>query len=218
MRALSRTTTITYTYSTTVPCLVLSKVVNGPRTDVSDISTYNYYAADATCVVSSATPIVNPITGVAPVNLGCRGQLQTITNALGQISTYNRYNHHGQVEQMTDANGLVTSYAYDLRQRLLSKVISGTGITTQTTSLIYDNAGQVIQLTMPDNSILSYTYDAAQRRTDIQDTLGNKISYTLDAEGNRIKEDTKDPKGKLAKTLSRSYDALNRLKTVTGVE
>lgn len=218
VRTLNRTTSITYTYSTVVPGLVLSKVVNGPRSDVTDTTTYTYYPHDATCVASAATPIVDPITGVAPANLGCRGQLSTMVNALGQTTTYNRYNHHGQVEQMTDANGLVTTNSYDLRQRLLSRTVSGAGLTAQVTSLTYDNAGQVTQLKLPDNSRLSYTYDAAHRLTDIQDTLGNKVHYTLDASGNRIKEDTKDPSGVLAKTLTRSYDALNRLQTVTGVE
>jgi len=218
VRTLNRTTSITYTYSTVVPGLVLSKVVNGPRTDVTDTTTYTYYPHNATCTASAATPIVDPITGVAPANLGCRGQLSTMVNALGQTTTYNRYNHHGQVEQMTDANGLVTTNSYDLRQRLLSRTVSGAGLTAQVTSLTYDNAGQVTQLKLPDNSRLSYTYDAAHRLTDIQDTLGNKVHYTLDASGNRIKEDTKDPSGVLAKTLTRSYDALNRLQTVTGVE
>ena len=216
--ALNRVTTITYTYSTAVPGLVLTKVVNGPRTDVTDTTTYNYFAHNATCVASSATPIVDPITGVAPANLGCRGQLQTLKNALNQTTTFNRYNHHGQVEQMTDANGLVTTNTYDLRQRLLTRTVSGAGITAQVTTLTYDNAGQVTQLKMPDNSSLTYTYDAAHRLTDIQDTLGNKVHYTLDASGNRIQEDTKDPAGVLAKTLTRSYDALNRLQQVTGVE
>jgi YD repeat-containing protein len=213
VRSLTRTTTITYTYSSLVPGLVLSKVVNGPRTDATDTTTYNYYDANATCTPSSAAPLIDPITNTSPPNLGCRGQLQSMTNALGQTTTYDRYNHHGQVEQMTDANGLVTTNTYDLRQRLLSRTVG-----TETTSLTYDNAGQVIQLTMPDNSQLNYTYDAAHRLTEVQDTLGNKVTYTLDSEGNRINEVTTDPLGGLAKTITRSYDALNRLQQVTGVE
>ena len=213
VRSTSRTTTMTYTYSTAVPGLVLTKVVDGPRTDVSDISTYTYYPHDATCTPSSATPIVDPITNTSPANLGCRGQLQSMTNALNQTTTYNRYNHHGQIEQMTDANGLVTSSTYDLRQRLLSRT---TG--TETTSLTYDGVGQVTQLTLPDASSLNYTYDAAHRLTDVQDSLGNKVHYTLDTEGNRTNETTTDPSNQLTKTLSRSYDALNRLQQVIGVQ
>ncbi len=68
------------------------------------------------------------------------------------------------------------------------------------------------------NSTLSYTYDAAHRLTDIPDTLGNKVHYSLDSEGNRINENTTDPLGTFAKTLSRSYDQLSRLQTLTGVE
>jgi YD repeat-containing protein len=212
-RALTRTTTITYTYSTAVPGLIITKVVNGPRTDVTDTTTYNYYDANTTCTPSAALPIVDPITGTSPANLGCRGQLQSMTNALGKTTQFNRYNHHGQVEQMTDANGVVTTNTYDLRQRLLSHKLGN-----ETTSLAYDNVGQVIQLTMADASTLNYTYDAAHRLTQIQDTVGNKVTYTLDAAGNRTNEVTTDPLGNLAKTLTRSYDALNRLQQMTGVQ
>lgn len=217
-RTLNRTTTITYTYSTELPSLVLSKVVNGSRTDVADTTTYTYYPHNAACVPSTEPSITNPITGTPPDNLGCRGQLQSITNALGHTSTYDRYNHHGQVEQTTDANGVITTNSYDARQRLTSRSTSSANTGTQTTSLSYDDAGQITQLKMPDNSVLNYFYDAAHRLTDVQDTLGNTVHYTLDSAGNRIAESTTDPQGNLANTITRSFDALNRLKTVTGVE
>ena len=185
---------------------------------MSDVTTYNYYDANATCTPSNATPLIDPITNSSPINLGCRGQLLSVTNALNQTTTFDRYNHHGQVEQMTDANGLVTTYTYDLRQRLLSKAVSGTNIATQTTSLTYDGVGQVTQLALPDGSQLNYSYDAAHRLTQVQDNLGNKVHYTLDTTGNRINETTTDPNNVLTKTLTRSYDALNRLQQVIGVQ
>ena len=218
VRSSSRTTALTYTYSTLVPGLVVTKVIDGPRTDVSDVTTYNYYDANVTCTPSTATPLIDPITNTSPANLGCRGQLQSMTDALGHTTTYDRYNHHGQVEQMTDANGLVTTSTYDLRQRLLTRSVSGSGVVTQTTSLTYDGVGQVTQLTLPDASTLNYTYDAAHRLTQVQDSLGNKVTYTLDSEGNRINETTTDPLNVLTKTLTRSYDALNRLQQVIGVQ
>jgi YD repeat-containing protein len=208
IHSLSRTTTVTYTYSTLVPGLVINKIIDGPRTDVSDITTYHYYDADTTCTPSTATPLIDPITNTSPANLGCRGQLQNMTDALGHVTTFDRYNHHGQVEQMTDANGLVTTNTYDLNQAAIN----------QTTSLTYDGVGQVTQLTMPDASQLNYSYDAAHRLTQVQDSLGNKVTYTLDSEGNRINETTTDPLNVLTKTLTRSYDALNRLQQVIGVQ
>lgn len=192
--SISRATTITYTYSGTVDGLVLAKVIDGPRTDVSDVTTITYYPESDTC-------------------LGCRGQVKTITNALGQLTQYTSYNVHGQLLNSIDPNGVVTTYTYDARQRLTSRTIG-----SETTGFTFDAAGQVTKLTLPDNSSLNYSYDAAHRLTDIQDALGNKIHYTLDAMGNRIKEDTSDPQAALAKTLSRSYDALNRLQQVTGVQ
>ncbi len=201
----SRTTTTTYTYSTTVPGLVSQKVVDGPRSDVSDVVTYAYYPHDASCTAST--------NGSSATNLGCRGQLQSITDALGKVTQYTRYNHHGQVEEMLDANNVASSYTYDKRQRLLSYSKGN-----ETTTLTYDAAGQVTQLTLPDSSTLSYTYDDAHRLTDIQDTLGNKVHYSLDPMGNRIQEDHTDPQGNLAHTISRSYDALNRLQTLIGQE
>ena len=204
VRSLDRTTTITYTYSSAVPGLVLNKVIDGPRTDVSDITTYTYYSHDASCTASTSTSTAT--------NLGCRGQLQSVTNAAGQTTQYTRYNHHGQVEETVDANGLVTTSTYDLRQRLLTRTVG-----SETTTLQYDGVGQVTLLTLPDNSTLAYTYDAAHRLTKVTDGLNNSISYTLDAEGNRINEEVKDPSGNLTKTLTRSYDALNRLQQLTGV-
>ncbi|TAK64768.1 DUF6531 domain-containing protein, partial [Methylobacter sp.] len=93
-----------YTYSA-VPGVLLQKVEDGPRTDLSDVTTYDYYPADAVC---------------AGGHLGCRGQLKQITDALGHSTQLTRYSPHGQVEQLTDPNGLVTTLTYDLRQRLTS--------------------------------------------------------------------------------------------------
>jgi hypothetical protein len=44
--------------------------------------------------------------------------------------------------------------------------------------------------------------------------LGNTVTYTLDALGNRLQEDVRDPTGQLAHSQSRVYDALSRLKNL----
>ena len=77
--------------------------------------------------------------------------------------------------------------------------------------------GQLTRLTQPDGSYIAYTYDGARRLTEVADNLGNRIAYTLDAAGNRTREDVRDPQGALMKTLSRAYDALGRMQTLTGV-
>jgi RHS repeat-associated protein len=144
-----------------------------------------------------------------------RGMLASITNAVGHVTTITAYNAHGQPLSMTDANGLVTTMTYDARMRLKSRTVSGTGI-NETTAYDYDGVGQLIKVTLPDASFITYTYDGAHRLTQIQDSQANKIVYTLDAMGNRTGEQATDPAGLLARSRTRVYDALNRLKQDIG--
>jgi YD repeat-containing protein len=180
--------TWTYTYNANGQVLT----VDGPRTDVSDLTTYAYYANDAACPGPSA--------------FGCRGQLESITNAAGHVTRITQYNAHGQPLAIVDPNGLATVLAYDPRQRLTSRSIGG-----ETTVYDYDEAGQLIRVTLPDGSYLQYTYDAAHRLTAIVDSLGNRIAYTLDLAGNRTRERVFDPANQLLQTRSRVYDNLSRV-------
>jgi YD repeat-containing protein len=135
-----------------------------------------------------------------------RGMLASTTNALGHTTTINEYNPHGQPLTITDANGLVTVMTYDARQRLKTRKVG-----EETTSYDYDGVGQLKKVTMPDGSTLHYEYDGAHRLVEVRDGLGNKMVYTLDNAGNRVKEEALDPAGALARTRTREYDALNRL-------
>ena len=65
--------------------------------------------------------------------------------------------------------------------------------------------------TLPDGSFLEYTYDAAHRLTEIEDSEGNRIVYTLDAMGNRTAEQLYDPSNALTQTRTRVFNTLNQL-------
>jgi YD repeat-containing protein len=167
---------------------------NGPRTDVTDLTTTTYY--DAT----------DP-------DLGKRGNVATIANALGHLTRITAYDLNGNPLTVIDPNGVTTTLTYDLRQRLTSRNVGG-----ETTTYTYDAAGQLTRVTLPDGSYLAYTYDGAHRLTQVADILGNTVTYTLDAIGNRTREDVKDPGGNLAKTRSRIFDALSRLAQDIGAQ
>jgi len=175
--------TWTYTYNANGSMLSM----NGPRTDVADVASYTYYAND-------------------DADLGKRGNVATITNALGHVTSITAYNAHGQPLTIVDPNGLATTLVYDPRQRLTSRTAG-----TETTSYEYDGVGQLTKITLPDGSFLAYNYDAAHRMTGMQDNLGNRIAYTLDAIGNRTQEQVFDPGNNLAQTRSRVFNSLNRL-------
>jgi RHS repeat-associated protein len=159
--------------------------IDGPRTDVSDVTTISYY----TCA-----------TGVQ-----C-GQINTITNALGQVTTFLSYNGNGQPLTIRDPNGVVTTLTYDARQHLTSSQVG-----TETTSYSYYPTGLVQTVILPDSSALQYTYDGAHRLTGIADGAGNSIKYTLDALGNHIAETASDPAGTLHRAHTRVYNVLDEL-------
>jgi RHS repeat-associated protein len=183
--------TSTYTYN--ADGLVLS--ANGPRTDVSDVTTYTYYANSASC------PTAN---GGHPV--GCRGRPATVTNALGHMMSITAYNGNGHPKRIDSPTGLVTEILYNWRQQPVSRSVGG-----ELTSYEYGPTGQLAKVTLPDGSFLSYGYDSAHRLTQIQDNLGNRIVYTLDATGNRTLEEVRDPANALMQKRSRVYNSLNRL-------
>jgi YD repeat-containing protein len=141
------------------------------------------------------------------------GDLQSVTNALGQVTTFPKYTAYGKPLRKVDANGVVTDYTYDPRGRLTSASTAG-----ETTTYEYWPNGLLKKLTQPDGSFVAYEYDAAQRHTAVADHLGNRIDYVLDNAGNRTAENTKDPGGGLRRALARSFDALNRVQQVVGRE
>lgn len=156
----------------------------GPRTDVNDLTSYLYDE---------------------------RGNLTSVTDALGHATTMSNYDANGRVGEITDPNGLVTDLTYTPRGWLASRSVGGLN-----TRFTYDGTGQLTELTLPDNSKITYTYDGAHRLTSIVDTLGNSIVYTLDAAGNRTAEAVNDVNGVLTRKTTKVYDVLSLLKSQTG--
>lgn len=155
--------------------------IDGPRTDVSDVTTLTYYD----CTAGNEC-----------------GQLASVTNALGQTTSYGSYNAHGQVTAITDANGVITTMSYDARQRLVQQTVDG----SRTTSYGYDGVGQLTQLTLPDGTGFTYSYDAAHDLTRITDSAGHFTEYSYDAKGNRTIETVQSSSGDIARDLQRGYD------------
>ncbi|HFL6372843.1 TPA: RHS repeat-associated core domain-containing protein [Stenotrophomonas maltophilia] len=198
----TRVTTQTYCEAEGPECplMGLLRSVDGPRSDVADVSTYAYYTADdAACAANGACTYR-------------KGDLRSVTNALGQTVETLAYDAFGRPLSVKDANGVVTDYTYHPRGWPTSITVRGATTTEdRVTQISYWPTGQVQQVTEPDGSSVTYVYDAAQRLTDIADNAGNTIHYTLDNAGNRLKEDTLDTGGTLRRTLARTFNTLGQL-------
>jgi YD repeat-containing protein len=112
--------TWTYTYNSVGQKLS----EDGPRTDVSDVTSWTYL----------------------------NGDLNTVTDAAGNVTTYSNYDAHGRPQTITDPNGLVTTLAYDPRGRLKSSSAAG-----ETTAYDYDGVGDPA----PDTSVVKYGYNTS---------------------------------------------------------
>jgi RHS repeat-associated protein len=186
--AQSRTTTYTYYSNTTDGSgnLVLGRLntVDGPRTDVSDVTTYFYDA-----------------------NLN----LTKIRNALSQDTQITTRDAAGRPTNIQDPSGVNTALIYNSSGLLGSLVYSSGTALAATTSYVYDANNNLKQVTQPNSVVTKYTYDSAQRLTGITDGLNNTITYTLNAAGNVTLEQYKTSGAVLKYTHTRAYDELARL-------
>jgi RHS repeat-associated protein len=192
----------------TCPLVGLVKSVDGERTDVADVTTFTYRAAD------------DPACATTPSTCAYRkGDLWKVTNAAGQVSEILSFDGAGRVLSAKDANGVVTDLEYDARGRMIASKVRGTNDASEgddrITRIEYWANGLVKKVTQPDGSFTSYAYDGAHRLTSIADAEGNTITYTLDGAGNRTGEQVKDDQAALMRSLSRTYNTLGRLTSQT---
>jgi RHS repeat-associated protein len=183
------------------------KSSDGPRTDVNDVLRYAYYVSDAP---SCATP-----SGPCPYR---QGDLRKVSDPLGHSYELLAYDGGGRVVRSRDANGVITQVDYDGRGRPIAQIVRGPDDAVETDDRItrfeYRPSGAVKQVTLPDGTYIRFTYDPALRLTDITDSVGDTVHYTLDDAGHRKQEDTQAGGVTVRRTLSRVFNALGQLEAV----
>ena len=211
----NRTTTNTYNAQG------LLATRDGPRTDVTDVTTFTYDA---------------------------RGNLTETTNALGHVNRVTAYDAHGRPLTLEDPNALITTLAYDARGKLLSRDVGGqlttfeydgVGNVTKTTLpdgsfllsgyddaqrlvAIEDNLGNRTELTLDaagnriEETVKDPTSNITRTRTRIYNAL-NRLTKEIGGAG-QATEFQYDPVGSQAAVVdgntrrtTSEYDALNRL-------
>ena len=182
-------------YQYLAPLNQLSQI-DGPRTDVLDITDLTYYANDA----------------LAGNN---RARLKTINRA-GLITRDNiQYSATGQVLSEQRLNGVTYNYTYYPGNDRLETLTQSHDTETRVTRWTYLATGEVKSITLGHGTTSATTvtlsYDDARCLTRITDGLGNYINYTLDTESNRTDENIYDSTGVLQRALNQTYDIYSNL-------
>jgi len=141
--------------------------INGPRTDVADITVFRYHE----CTTGQHC-----------------GQLREVENALNQVTRFEAYDVSGRPTRVVDANQIVTTYAYDDRGRLLTVTEDPAGVSARTTHFTYSNSGQLKTVTDPESLTYTLHYTPAGDLDYVEDGVGNRIDLNYDSRGNLIEQ------------------------------
>jgi len=188
-----------YSYCTAVDATQCPRVglllsVTGPRSDLSDKVSFAYYVSDS--------------------NFYKAGDLKTSTNALGQVTTFDRYSASGQPIRVIDPNGTIRELSYDARERPTSQTIramtDGSSNTNDAIRSVSYQYGLVQTVRDPDGVSQTFVYDDAHRITDIT-FGGGRVHYDYDNANHRIRTQVLSSNGVVVKSTGQSFDALGRL-------
>ena len=151
---------------------------------------------------------MNEATGNAVSYSYIGGQyLASSTDAFGNTASAT-YDSSGNIATLTNPNGGVTSYRYDLNNNLTDESI-GTDYHVRYT---YNAKNLVDARVNSRDQETVYEYDALGRLTKQTDEAG-VIDYTYDANGNVLT--VTETTGAVVNTITRTYDGLNRVTSYT---
>lgn len=145
------------------------------------------------------------------------GDLLSVANSLGHVTTYSNHNGLGQPGRITGANGDITDFIYDAQGRVTTVRRWIAGVAADTTTA-YDAQGLAASVATPDGAITYYEYSSARRLIRIWRTANGTVA------GGASKEDqlyTYDPMGNITRIDNRKlvgqYETqCKRWRTVAG--
>jgi RHS repeat-associated protein len=190
-----------YTYNGNGQMLTM----NGPRTDVNDVTTYIY----------------DP-----------DGNRESITDAGSHVTQFLDYDPAGRLLKMRDSNNVISEMSYRPRGWLLTRTIranedGSSSADDAVMTMEFEPTGDVKRTRQPDGVALENCRDGARRITATvlsqagtnskcngpSAVAGNEYSYyQLDADGHRIREEVHDSSGALTQVLARQYNDIGQLR------
>jgi len=129
------------------------------------------------------------------------GDLLSVTRPIIGTIAYGDYDAGGNVETITDENGVQTFFTYDGRNRRISAAVNG-----MVNSRTYDPAGEVSTIKDGAGGSRYFSYNATHGFLErITDAQGNSLVYDYDTQGNRIEEASYDSPGNRLRYMRFNY-------------
>lgn len=177
--------------------------VDGPRTDVADVTNYTWDADRR--LTMTIQPMVNGVSRADRYRYDADGLLVYVDGGLttqanggdfsAQATTATVYDAVGNKVRTTSPTGEVSEFAYDADDRLqctavrmgpnLGGACSGINAGDRITQTVYDAAGQTLQTlqavgTPDQRTYATYTYSSNGKQTSVKDANGNLTSLVYD--------------------------------------
>jgi RHS repeat-associated protein len=155
--------------------------IDGPRTEVADITTRAYYPDD-------------------DADLNRRGRLWRTTSPEGLITTFDDYDIYGTARRVTDPNNTITQLTTDARGRTTSvtrQPVTGdpNENAAYTSTTTYDGRDRITSVTNPRNVNTSFEHEDGTNQltsTTRRDEAGNqreRLTHTLNLLGWKTREE-----------------------------
>ena len=175
----------------------------------------------------SRMTIAVPGEGTTTTNFTSYGELQSVVDPLGHVTTYSQFNAMGQPGRITGANGDITDLSYDLRGRVITATTYPSGVAA-TTTYTYNGNGTLGSMVLADGTARYYLYDGALRvvgeyvirgptgydyKTLVRDTASNITAQYL---GRSATIPTAGMTVGAVESQYFDYDELNRVRRIRG--
>jgi RHS repeat-associated protein len=138
------------------------------------------------------------------------GNLASVTDEIGHVTTINSVDGMGRPTQITDPNGVVTSMTYTPRG-WVEQITQSSGGNTRVTDLQYDLAGNLTRIDFPNGGWLTYTYNDSSWLTKVTSSVGDEIAYQHNLLGNITRADFQTAGAASIAWFTMQYDELGRL-------
>ena len=153
---------------------------------------FEYDALDRTITQITAYQSASSLDQTTRYQYDAQGNLRQVTDALGAVST-RAFDAEYNLTEVSDAKGQVTRYSFDA----LNRRISITDAMGSRTRVAFDAVDNILSITDALGRTRRYAYDALNQVTIETDGLGQRTTYGYDRVGNAV-------------SITRANGAINR--------